>query len=400
MKKVAIAACSALMSLSLLAGCGGGGSSSSSGGYYTPGYYGEYNGGASQQTQELPSQHHDSGDSSNPAVTGSSDVILDSGNGDSAVFSITGEGFGNYREGGFVTMALKSGAANIDYGVKTWSGDAVNVYVRGLSSPADAVFSVSLTTNAGAVVKCPDVVIKPDGLDDNRGGRVFAVFAGSTADSPLASYCSKDASDMYEALVNYGGFAGWQAVLLNKNSTTSDIRAAFESIISSSGITENDTFLFYYSGHGNENYLAMDHGSDGMRASEIENYLNQLPSGCHKILLIDSCSSGTFLPKDFGIFPEKSIKELSASIPNLAVMAACGPKNDAGASIKLNQSEFTYAMLESLGRTSPSAAIGSPLSLNRLFDSTLERTHYTDQSDKYGYSYPVFKKTGNDCYIK
>ena len=46
MKKVAIAACSALMSLSLLAGCGGGGSSSSSGGYYTPGYYGEYNGGA------------------------------------------------------------------------------------------------------------------------------------------------------------------------------------------------------------------------------------------------------------------------------------------------------------------------------------------------------------------
>lgn len=384
-----------LLAPMVLAGCGSSSSSSGSS-YYTMPYYGADYPVAQNQDPYYPQYDYDddndndehyNGDSTNPSVTVTSPVILDSGNYDEAVFSVVGKGFG--RNFGNVEMFRVSGSGSLSYYIRSWADDAINIGVLGLSQASEGVYSLTITTAGGASVAAPEVRVTPNGIDDNRNGRMFAIFA-ATSQSSIATYCQKDAQTMYDALVGGGGFSSWTASLLNNGQTTNDLKSELESAVAS--VSENDTFLFYYSGHGNVNYLAMDYNNGGITCSEIESYLRRMPAKTHKILIIDACSSGSFLPKDLESRAAGNFREIGSSIQNVAVMSACGPENDSGVSTGIGQSEFTYALVQGIGY------LGTPITVNQLYNYVVGLDDFYTEQD-YGVAFPVFKKIGNDLYI-
>ncbi len=344
----------------------------------------------------------DTSDSSAPTLMTKNKITVSSGAYSESIFSIVGTNFGYTQGNGDVTLTVESGDSpdSVRYIVQKWNNDSINIKLIGLSTSYSAVYSTKIKTNSGAEIAGPNIEVLPNAIDNNIGNKVFAIFVGSPLTS-IGSYCVKDATDVYDALVGNSAFTWSDAQLLTSESdaTYDKVESSLNSIIQN--MDEDSTFIFYYSGHGTTNYLAM---SGGMTASEMDSFLKQMPEKAHKILFIDACSSGTFLPKNMKK-STKTFKSLSGDIKNLAVIAACGPENDSSVSTGKNQSEMTYALLEALGTSNSSVGISysnTGLTLSELYNYMAEQNFYTSVSDEDGTQiiFPTFRKTGNDCYIK
>ncbi|MBR0518396.1 caspase family protein, partial [bacterium] len=270
------------------------------------------------------------------------------------------------------------------------------------STSYTATYSMKIKTNAGTEIAGPNIEVKPNAIDNNIGNKAYGIFVGSPA-SGIGPYCVKDAEDVNNALVGNSCFSWQQSELLKTESDASDTKVISLLESMANAMDDNSTFIFYYSGHGGPNSLAV---TGYLTASELETYLQKMPEKSHKILLIDACSSGSFLPKNLKK-STKTFKSLASSIQNLAVISACGPENDSSVSTGLDQSEMTYALLEGLGRKKDSVGISyvnnnTGLTLSELYNYMAVQDYYTALDDDYGTQdiFPTFRKTGNDFYIK
>lgn len=436
MKKLLMFLAIIALSMPILAGCGGGGGSSSGGGYsYVPYYYyanqQNNNNQPNNNNNNQPNNNNnnnqpnnnnnntnpnvnpninpiinptnnDTSDSTAPETSTKSNIVIASGVYSKSIFSIVGSGFGYTQSSGDVTLTLESGTnqEGVTYFIQKWNNDSINIQLNGLSSPYSAVYSSKIKTASGAEIAGPNIEVIPNAIDNNIGTKAYAIFVGSPATS-IGPYCVKDATAVHNALVNNPCFVWSNSQLLTNENDVSRSNIANIWAQMANEMDDNSTFIFYYSGHGANNYLAV---SGGLTASDIETLLKKMPENAHKILLIDACSSGSFLPKNLKK-SKKTFKSLASSIKNLAVISACGPENDSSVSTKLDQSEMTYAFLQAVGKNNSSAGIqymGAGLTLSEVYNSMAEQNFYTSASDNYGTQiiFPTFKKTGNDCYIK
>ncbi len=400
MKKILVLLATIALTIPVLVGCGGGGGGS------------HYDGGSSyamyaflQQQQQQNNNNNnqaDSSDSSTPDLMTKNSIIVSSGVYSESIFSVVGSGFGYTQQLGDVTLTVESGEVpnSLTYSIQKWNNDSINIKLDGLSQEFTSTLSMKIKTNAGTEIAGPNIEIKPMAIDNNIGNKAYGIFVGSPRTS-IGQYCVKDAEDVKKALVGNSCFNWQQSELLTTESDASHAMVTSLLEIMASKMDDNSTFIFYYSGHGASNYLQV---TDGLTASELETYLKKMPEKSHKILLIDACSSGSFLPKNLKK-SSKTFKSLAGSIKNLAVISASGPENNSQVSMKLNQSEMTYALLEALGRNSNNVGISytfSGLTLSELYNYMAIQNFYTDLDDEHGTQiiFPTFRKTGNDFYIK
>lgn len=129
-------------------------------------------------------------------------------------------------------------------------------------------------------------------------------YPGNINDLP---YASKDANDVYTRLNSSQIWSsGSFKILTNSNATKSAIRAAITE--AKNALKENSTFLFFYSGHGtNSGSTGYIIPYDGLTANggitvgnminsnELTSYIDELPAGIKKYIVIDSCRSGYFI---------------------------------------------------------------------------------------------------------
>ena len=141
------------------------------------------------------------------------------------------------------------------------------------------------------------------------GGRTYGIFAGISdypgTDNDL-DFTADDALRVRDALIRGGGLRAEDAVTLtDADATIANVERALEDIASRAG--PDDTFVFFYSGHGDRLERAAGptmSDPDGldetivlydgqMRDDELRNLFEQIQAGT-TLLFLDSCFSGGF----------------------------------------------------------------------------------------------------------
>lgn len=92
----------------------------------------------------------------------------------------------------------------------------------------------------------------------------------------------------------------------------------------SSLLKENDTFLFYFSGHGRGRELMFS--DDGITVKSIVDYVDRLPAK-QKIVILDCCYSGQAKIAPMQVFSyEESVEEFAET--GIAVLASCAQDSE------------------------------------------------------------------------
>lgn len=162
------------------------------------------------------------------------------------------------------------------------------------------------------------------------GGRVFAVMVGIADYHGFANnlqYTDEDAVKMGQALQRAGVLADQSIVLTNAQATIAGVRAAFQRVAAQAG--PNDTFLFFYSGHGTQTPASTSASEpdgkdesivmvDGLISDDdMAALFRQVHAGT-SIIALDACFSGGFardvvaIPGVMGLF--SSEEDLTSAV--------------------------------------------------------------------------------------
>jgi len=183
-------------------------------------------------------------------------------------------------------------------------------------------------------------VIFPD-TGSQSGGQVYGIFVGISDYSELRQtrpgwgdlpFTSEDALVARDTLLENAGMSPDNAItLIDREATVENVRAAFASMAAQ--IDENDTFVFFYSGHGGQEqraggFVASDaDGYDETLAlsnntitdDEINELFNMIDASA-SLIILDSCYSGGFAkdvisrPGRMGLFSsDEDVPSLVAS---------------------------------------------------------------------------------------
>jgi uncharacterized caspase-like protein len=128
-----------------------------------------------------------------------------------------------------------------------------------------------------------------------HGEERFALLVGANAgwanDRPL-SYAEQDAERLREVLVELGGFAPEQVVLL-RDPDTATVRARLKQLATTlQGLGRDSLFVFYYSGHADDRQLHLR--GTPLTHAELRTTLDALPATV-RLGVLDACYSGSIL---------------------------------------------------------------------------------------------------------
>ncbi len=175
-------------------------------------------------------------------------------------------------------------------------------------------------------------VVARDDTPTRSGGRLYGIFAGISdypgSDSDLP-YTAEDAVRVRDAMLRGGGMRAEDGILLtDAQATTGGIRNAIQQIADRAG--PDDTFVFFYSGHGGRVPRSSPQASDpdgldetialydgSINDDEFSQLLDQVNAG-KIILVLDACFSGGFskdvisVPGRMGLF--SSEEDVTSSV--------------------------------------------------------------------------------------
>ena len=200
--------------------------------------------------------------------------------------------------------------------VTSWTNTQVTCTTPALTA---GVYQVSMTTTTPETSNTLPLYI---GV-----GKVYALFVGinNYIDSGVndLSGCVNDVNGMEADLLQGTPWGGATVVtLLNSNATKANIQNAIGSLASQ--VTAQDTFFFYYSGHGSNSggtaYI-VPADTDLTTASliadtEMQAWLSAVNSSAKKVVIFDSCHSGGFVNRQVATDAVPRFVALSTSEQN------------------------------------------------------------------------------------
>lgn len=155
-------------------------------------------------------------------------------------------------------------------------------------------------------------------------GTVKATLVGvSNYDNPRTpnlEACKNDIIAVKDALVNGLCVSQRDIRTLGSSGTVNINELADELKIASMLVEADDTYIFYFSGHGNNGTLALS--ETNIRVQEVIELVNAIKAK-NKIIILDSCRSGDFMiPKVETLGISELVEEFAGA--GYAVMASCG----------------------------------------------------------------------------
>jgi hypothetical protein len=293
--------------------------------------------------------------------------------------TITGTNFGNAIGTGNVTFQVGTSAPmTVTTGI-TWAPELLSLLMpAGMTTTANTVH-VTVQTSTGEFTNSYNITV------GSTTAKVYALFVGINdyIDPSIndLSWCVNDVDGMKIALTECGLWNNAQVVTLTNAQAT---KVAISNTISSyvAQVTAQDTFFFYYSGHGSnsgghsyiipaDSQLTADSNISDV---ELEGWLTPMNATAKKCIIFDSCNSGGFVGKKPGerarftrmidadpFYRGDFFSKQLTSLPNMVFLAAAKGSQTSLETEALQHGIFTNFCIEGLGsglNIGPAAAVG------------------------------------------
>lgn len=169
--------------------------------------------------------------------------------------------------------------------------------------------------------------------------------------------------------------------IVTKNELVASINKILEDI------SENDTFIFYFSGHGGKNCLVL---SDGL--IELQNVLDTIEQiqTKNKIAIIDSCHSGDFSLESIpAIDIDETVEHFAGR--GFAVLASCGAEQYSGFNKDKEISLYTSFVCDAL--TAHFLIRKGKKSLETINEAIFHFAEVSNRKNGHNFQQPIFRSS-------
>ncbi len=205
-------------------------------------------------------------------------------------------------------------------------------------------------------------------------------------------YAGSDAERLASTMIEVGGVKKQNSFVLI-DSSKEEIDGALENI--SSIIEHNKSrarrteFLFYYSGHSDENALLM--GEESYNYSELKHAISAVPSDVH-VVMLDSCFSGNFIRAKGGTFQPSFLTDDSTVVQGHAYLSSSSESESSQESDSIGASFFTHSVVNGL-RGAADISGDNKVSLNELYYYAFNDTLSQTETSAVGPQHPSYNIT-------
>lgn len=218
------------------------------------------------------------------------------------------------------------------------------------------------------------------GANDGGKGREKLLYAGS------------DALSFKQTMAEIGGVTEANSRTLmepSKEAIDKALQEVTEEINKNSGHSKRSEFIFYYSGHSDENALLL--GNTKYDYSTLKAAISAVPSDIH-VVILDSCFSGNFIRTKGGQKRKPFLVDDSSIVTGHAYLSSSSDNESSQESDEIESSYFTNAMITGL-RGAADTSGDNKVTLNELYSYAFNDTLSKTETSKAGPQHPNYNIT-------
>ena len=223
----------------------------------------------------------------------------------------------------------------------------------------------------------------------------YAIYIGSNKGGKGREqllYAGSDAQNFQKAMSEIGGVADSNSYILidpTKESIDDTLDKISQKITTSQSHAKRSEFIFYYSGHSDENALLL--GDIPYDYSELKAAITEVPSDIH-VVILDSCYSGNFIRTKGGTKRKPFLIDDSSVVTGHAYLSSSSTNEYSQESDEIESSYFTNAMITGL-RGAADTSGDNKVTLNELYSYAFNETLSKTETSKAGPQHPNYNIT-------
>ena len=231
--------------------------------------------------------------------------------------------------------------------------------------------------------------------ENTSGVDRYAIFIGSNKGGKGREqllYAGSDAQNFQKTMTEIGGVTDANSYVLidpTKEKIDDTLNQISTKINNSTSTAKRSEFIFYYSGHSDENALLL--GDIPYDYSTLKAAITNVPSDIH-VVILDSCYSGNFIRTKGGQKRKPFLLDDSSVVSGHAYLSSSSDNEFSQESDEIESSYFTNAMITGL-RGAADTSGDNKVTLNELYSYAFNDTLSKTEASKAGPQHPNFNIT-------
>ena len=222
----------------------------------------------------------------------------------------------------------------------------------------------------------------------------YAIYIGSNegGNNKRLMYAGTDAASFQNIMSDIGGIRKSNSILLldpEKDDVDNAMEYISELINKNKESAKRSEFVFYYSGHSDENALLL--GKNFYDYSSLKATISNVPSDVH-VVILDSCYSGNFIRTKGGLKQKPFLLDDSSVIKGHAYLSSSSSQEFSQESDEIGSSFFTNAMITGLRGAADSSG-DKKVTLNELYSYAFSETLSNTENSSAGPQHPNYNIT-------
>jgi hypothetical protein len=234
-----------------------------------------------------------------------------------------------------------------------------------------------------------------ENTDISAGVDRYAIYIGCNdggKEHDKLLYAGSDAKNFQKIMSEIGGVQDSNSFILidpSKDKIDDTLDKITTKINRNKSNAKRSEFIFYYSGHSDENSLLL--GEASYDYSSLKHKITEIPSDIH-IVILDSCYSGNFIRTKGGQKKKPFLMDDSSVVKGHAYLSSSSAREFSQESDDIESSYFTNAMITGL-RGAADTSGDSKVTLNELYSYAFNETLSKTESSKAGPQHPNYNIT-------
>ena len=231
--------------------------------------------------------------------------------------------------------------------------------------------------------------------EETTGVERYAIYIGSNKGGKNREqllYAGSDAMNFQKTMSEIGGVSEGNSFILidpNKEKIDETLSQISKKINSGESHAKRSEFIFYYSGHSDENALLL--GDIPYDYSSLKTAITEVTSDIH-VVILDSCYSGNFIRTKGGQKRKPFLMDDSSVVTGHAYLSSSSTNEYSQESDEIEASYFTNAMITGL-RGAADTSGDNKVTLNELYSYAFNDTLSRTESSKAGPQHPNYNIT-------